>query len=140
MCLCVWEWNIFLAIYCTSLTFGAVCCIFGKSGRHIRFHYNAKSLFSMPFKTHTYTHIYFPIYQQAYAFACQLISTTLSISLSLLFLPNCKCTNIFKSWSLFFWFSNFSFRLFLCFCCFAREDFNFENWQIISECFWNNST
>lgn len=67
----------FLAIYCTSLTFGDVCCIFAKSGRHIRSHYNAKSLFSMPFQNiHIFSNL--PT-AYAYAYACQLISSTLSI-------------------------------------------------------------
>lgn len=138
-CACVWEWYFFLAIYCTSLTSGAVCCIFWKSGRHIRFHYNAKSLFSMPFKIYTYTHTY--IFQFTNSI-CICMSTHLIHSFYFVVVAifaQLQKHKHFKSWRFFFRFSNFSFKL-IFFCCSFR-------WRILTlkltnnlECIWNNKT
>lgn len=130
----------FLAIYCTSLTFAAVCCIFGKSGRHIRFHYNAKSLFSMPSKTYIYTLTYFPIYQQHMHMSTHLIH---SFQLRCRCYFCCKCTNILRAgtklkYCLVFIFSFPIFHLdFLL--CFQRRIFTLKLTNNL-ECFWNNNT
>ena len=79
--------------------------------------------------THTHTHIFSNL-PTAYAYACQLISSTLSISLSLLFLHNCKSTNILKAEGFFFRFSNFSFKLIFFYCSFR--------WRILTLKLTNN--